>query len=92
MKFVLRFTSSAAVWLMTFSTPLLIGSMAYGVADIVAQKGLSVQRGQCSSVMLGIKIGDQLNFFGLLEGHHFELEVNSRRVKSSDQLRASIDF
>ena len=42
--------------------------------------------------MLSLQIGDQLSFLGLVEGHHFELEVDLGRVPSSDQLRASVDF
>lgn len=92
MKFVLHFTVSAVVELMMNFTPILAASMAYCVADVVAKKGLSIQRRYCSSTMLSLQIGDQLGFLGLLEGHHFEMEFDLGRVQRSDQLRASVDF
>lgn len=54
--------------------------MAYSVADVVAKKGLSVWRGHCSSLMLGLKKGYQVGFFGLLERDRFEMEVDLGRV------------
>lgn len=44
MKLVLRFTMSAVVELIMIFTPILAASMAYCVADVVAKKGLSIQR------------------------------------------------